>query len=39
MRIEQREVFIAIDGKEFKTEEECVKYEQALSEITDITAS
>ena len=38
MRIEQKQVFIAGDGKEFKTEEECLKYEQALSEITDITA-
>ena len=37
MRTEQRQVFIAFDGKEFKTEEECIKYEQALSEVNDIT--
>ena len=34
MKIEQR--FIACDGKEFKTEEECVKYEKTISELTDI---
>ena len=33
MTIEQRQVFIACDGQEFKTEEECVKYEEALADI------
>lgn len=33
MRIEQIEVFIAFDGKEFKTEEECINYEKSLTDI------
>ena len=33
MRIEQRKVFIAFDGEEFETEEECVKYEETLADI------
>lgn len=34
MTIEQR--FIAFDGKEFKTEEECVKYEKSLTDIIPV---
>ena len=37
MTIEQR--FIACDGKEFNTEEECVKYEKTINELTDIIIS
>ena len=37
MKIEQR--FVACDGKEFKTEEECVKYEKTISELSDIIIS
>ena len=37
MTVEQRQVFIACDGTEFKTEEECIEYEQALNEINNIT--
>lgn len=33
MTVEQREVFIAFDGKEFKTEEECINYEETLADI------
>lgn len=33
MTVEQREVFIAFDGKEFKTEEECINYEESLTDI------
>ena len=29
MRIEQRPVFIAFNGKEFKTKEECIEYEES----------
>ena len=28
--------FIAFNGEEFKTEEECVKYEAAINKLTDI---
>lgn len=28
--------FIAFNGEEFKTEEECIKYEKSISELTDI---
>lgn len=34
MTIEQR--FIAFDGKEFKTEKECIDYENFKSVLTDI---
>lgn len=34
MTIEQR--FIACDGKEFKTEEECVGYETSINKLQDI---
>ena len=37
MTIEQR--FIACDGKEFKTEEECAKYEKFISELPNIIFS
>ena len=30
-----KQTFIAFDGKEFETEEECVKYENLKSVITD----
>ena len=33
MTIEQRSVYIAFDGKEFETEEECINYEEALADI------
>ena len=33
MRIEQRSVYIACDGKEFETEEECINYEETLADI------
>ena len=36
MTVEQRQIFIACDGKEFKTKEECIKYEKSISELTDI---
>ena len=28
-----KQTFIAFDGKEFKTEEECIKYEKSISEL------
>ena len=34
MTVEQR--FVAFDGKEFKTKEECIDYENLNSVITDI---
>lgn len=34
MAVEQK--FIAFNGEEFKTEEECIKYEAALNGLTDI---
>ena len=34
MSIEQK--FIAFNGEEFKTEEECIKYEASMNELTDI---
>ena len=37
MTVEQR--FIACDGKEFKAEEECIKYEKFISELSDIIFS
>ena len=33
---EQKPVFIAFNGEEFKTEEECVKYEKSINGLTDI---
>lgn len=37
MKIEQR--FIAFDGKEFKTEEDCIKYETSIRDLPDIITS
>lgn len=37
MKIEQ--IFIACDGKEFKTEEECLNYEKSVNKLTDIVIS
>ena len=37
MTIEQR--FIAFDGKEFKTKEECIAYEKFIPNLTDIISS
>ena len=34
MSIEQK--FIAFNGEEFKTEEECAKYEASINKLTDI---
>lgn len=34
MTVEQK--FIAFNGEEFKTEEECIKYEAAMNGLTDI---
>lgn len=34
MTVEQR--FIAFDGKEFKTEEECIKYEASIKKLQDV---
>ena len=39
MTVEQRQIFIACDGKEFKTEEECLNYEKSVNELTDIIIS
>lgn len=37
MKIEQR--FIACDGKEFKTREDCVNYEKTIGDLPDIITS
>ena len=37
MTIEQR--FIAFDGKEFKTREDCIKYEISIGDLPDIITS
>ena len=37
MKIEQR--FIACDGKEFKTREDCIKYETSIGDLPDIITS
>ena len=39
MTVEQRQIFIACDGKEFKTEEECLNYEKSVNKLTDIVIS
>lgn len=39
MTVEQRQVFIACDGKEFKTEEECLNYEKSVNKLPDIVIS
>ena len=36
MTVEQRQVFIACDGKEFNTKEECINYEKFIDELADI---
>lgn len=37
MTVEQR--FIAFDGKEFKTREDCIKYEISIGDLPDIITS
>ena len=37
MTVEQR--FIACDGKEFKTREDCIKYEISIGDLPDIITS
>ena len=34
MTVEQ--IFIAFDGKRFKTEEECVRYEKSINKVQDV---
>ena len=34
MTIEQ--IFVAFDGKRFKTEEECIRYEKSINKVQDI---
>lgn len=34
MTVEQ--IFVAFDGKEFKTEEECVRYEKSINKVQDV---